>query len=217
MFLECRTIRITIPKSNEVSFVFPFNQCSCKFKRNNFDATQIDPERYTKTEINKVLDSIERSCGQFKTMKKCTILAVFSVLIFIILIVVGNVLLNIGLAKYSETGEIEFAKFRAHGLVIAGASSLFLGIVQIIISTILIATKMRKLRLSYEVIATEIIHKENHELKSSGLRWKLGQCFNWIELSLDYKIYNILGKQSLLDPVRKIKSRDNSNIPLTLI
>lgn len=219
MFLECRTIKITVPKSNEVSFVFPFSQCFCKFNRKGYDPSYVDPNKYTKEEIDEVLDKIEKTCGHFKKMQRCTVTTIISLVAFITMIIVGNVLLNIGLSKNSDTGEVEFAKFKTNGLVISGAATLFVGIVQLILVIILVAYKTRKLRVYYENITAEIISNKNQELKGSGLRWKVGRCFNWIELSLDYKMSNLIVKQPAFAPkfLRKGGSLDNESIPLAII
>jgi len=219
MFLECRTIKITVPKSNEVSFVFPFNQCACRFNKRGYDPTHLDSNKYTKEEIDEVLEKVEKSCDYFKKMQKCTIYAIISLVAFVVMIIVGNILLNIGLSKSSDTGNVELAKFKTNGLVISGAATLFVGVVQLILAIILVARKTRKLRFTYENITAEIISNKNQEIKSSGLRWKIGRCFNWIELSLDYKMSNLVGKQSAFAPkfLRKGGSIDNESLPLAII
>jgi len=73
--------------------------------------------------------------------------------------------------------------------------------------------------LSYENRTAELVGHVNHELKSSGLRWKVGRCFNWMELSLDYKMSNIIVKQSAFNPMflRKAGSVDNESLPLAIV
>jgi len=146
MFLECRTIRITVPKSNEVSFIFPFNQCACNFGRKGYDVSQVDPNRYTKEEIDDFLTKIEKNCGNFKKMQRYTITAGISLLAFLAMVVVGNILLNVGLAKGKgdDTGDVALAKFHKNGLVIAGSATLFIGVMQLILALILVAKKFQK-------------------------------------------------------------------------
>ncbi len=218
MLLECRRIRISVPKSNEVSFVFPFNQFACKLNRKNYDPKHIDSSRYSKEEIEEFLDKIEKSCHQFKKMRRYTILEIVTLLLFIALIIVGNILLNLGLAKGSDTGDIELAKFRTNGFVISGAASLFFAIVFFIVVTVFVARNVRKLRLQYETITIEMVNNKNQTVKENGLRWKIGRCFNWVELSLDYKIQSFISKTSTFtnSMLRKTGSFENENIPLAI-
>lgn len=220
MFLECRTTRINTPRSNELSLVFPFNQFCCRLDRKSYDPKHIDADKFEKSEIDKFLDEIEKACGHYKRMQKSTIAAIISLFIFIVAIIVGNVLLNIGLAKRKSTGEIEFTKFAENGLVLSGALTLIVGVIQIIVSVILVARSVRRERTLYETITLEMITKKNIEAKQKGLRWKVGQCYNWIELSLDYKMNKYLVKQNsfttLLSDKASMPGGANDSLPLTV-
>jgi len=220
MFLECRTTRINTPKSNELSLVFPYNQFCCRLDRKRYDAKHIDEVKFNKSEIDQFLDEIEKACGYYKKMQRATIGAIISLTFFIVAIVVGNVLLNIGLAKGKSTGEVEFTKFHKDGLVLGGALTLIVGVAQMIVSTIMVARSVRRERTSYETITLEMINRKNADVKQRGLRWKVGQCYNWIELSLDYKMQKYLVKQSsfttLISDKTSTMRGHNESIPLTI-
>lgn len=220
MFLECRTTRINTPKSNELSLVFPFNQFCCRLDRKRYDTKHIDAAKFNKSDIDSFLNEIEKACGYYKRMQRATVGAIISLTFFIVAIVVGNVLLNIGLAKGKSTGEVEFTKFHKDGLVLGGALTLIVGVVQMIVSTIMVARSVRRERISYETITLEMVNQKNVDAKQKGLRWKVGQCYNWIELSLDYKMQKYLVKQSsfttlISDKTSTVKGH-NESIPLTI-
>jgi len=219
MFLECRTTRINTPRSNELSLVFPFNQCCCRLDRKSYDIKHIDEAKFKKSDIDDFLDEIEKNCGYYKKTQRCTIAAIVSLSAFIIAIIVGNVLLNIGLAKGKSTGEVEFAKFHKDGLVLGGALTLIMGVLQVIISVIVVARSVRRERKKYETITLEMVNKKNLETKPNGLRWKVGRCYNWIELCLDYKVNKYLVKQHSLTTLLSDKASGkgiNDSIPLTI-
>ena len=206
MFLELRTTKITVPKSNEVSLVFPFNQCSCKFDRNKFDPRLIDDTKFTKQQLNDFIDKVESNCGNHKELRKYTILAIFSTIALVVCIIVGNIILNIGISRSSGNSVVEFTKFSKNGLVISGACVLFSGVAQFIILVFLLAARVRTLRLFYENIASEAVKRSNLDWKAREVRWKVGRYYNWLELSLDYKINQMLAKPSAFSPMILNKS-----------
>ena len=195
MFLECRNIKVTVPQSNEVSLVFPFNQCSYQHNRNRYDSKHIDETKFSKQRINQFLDDVQKACNNFKTIRSYGYIAIFITILFVVLLIIGNVLLNIGLTKNAKTATVKIAKFNESNMVILGSCFIFGGAAQFIIFIILLAWKTRKVRSKYENITAELIAKNNVEIRELGLRWKLGQYYNWIELCLDYKINNVLLKQ----------------------
>lgn len=197
MFLELSTMRVSVPESNEVSLVFPFNQFCCKFKRNCYDSKYLDQVKYSKQQANDFIDKIESTCGNFKKIRKYAIIAMVECLLFVIFVCVGNVLLNIGLTwTGGDTDEVELTKWKRNGLVIAGSCVLGLGIIQCFVVIIILALKVRKVRINYESLTARLIQQHNQELKELGIRWKIGQYYNWIEMCLDYKINAVIAKNS---------------------
>ena len=211
MFLECRNFKVTVPQSNEVSLVFPFNQCSYQHTRNGYDAKYLDQSKFPKHRVNKFLDEVQAACNNFKTMRLHGYVAIFTSVILTALLIVGNVLLNIGLSKNTKTATVEIAKFNQSTFVILGSCFIFGGAAQFIVIMIVLAWRTRRIRNKYENITAELIAKNNVEIKDLGLRWKLGQYYNWIELCLDYKIHNVLNKQVfnslLLNKMSLLKSQ----------
>lgn len=218
MFLECRNFKVTVPQSNEVSLVFPFNQCSYQHSRNSYDPKYLDETKFSKHRINKFLDQVQAACNNFKTMRIYGYIAIFVSVLLTVLLITGNILLNIGLSKNTKTASVKIAKFNGSTFVILGSCFIFGGAAQFIVVMIFLAWKTRRIRNKYENITAELIAKNNVEIKEVGLRWKLGQYYNWIELCQDYKIHNVLTKQlfnSLL--LNKMSLLESQQLPKNFV
>lgn len=187
MFLECKRTNVTVPRSSDITLIFPFDQFLYRFKRQNYNPLTLDTKRYSPEKINEVIDTIEQKCDNFRRVRKFRNLAILSTVIFALGIILGNILLNIGIDKSSHS-EVEFVKFEGNNFMIGGGILLVAGVIQFIFVMCSLAYKTRKLRVTYEDNAKEIIDLVNQKSKENGVRWKMGQFFNWIELSLDYKV-----------------------------
>jgi hypothetical protein len=82
---------------------------------------------------------------------------------------------------------------------------------------ITLALRTRKLRVIYEEKVRDILESLNSSMKGKGLRWKIGQFFTWIELSLDYKVESAMiptghskgfGFDTLLIPQKMVSSKN---------
>ncbi len=119
MFLECKRTNVTVPRSSDITLIFPFDQLFYRFKRQAYNPLTLDTKRYAIEKINDVIDQIETKCDNFRRVKKFRNLAIFSTIIFALGIILGNVLLNIGIDQSSHSN-IEFVKFQANQYMIGG-------------------------------------------------------------------------------------------------
>jgi hypothetical protein len=204
MLLECQRVNISIPKSTPISLIFPFDQCSYRFKRHCYDPQSLDKENYTVKDINLLLDKVEEACNNFRVLRRFRNIAIMSAVFLAFAIIIGSIFVNIGTSRGKDNG-VEFVKFQTNGFVYAGGIILFLGLLQFGLIMCYLAFKARRLRIVFEEKSREILEKTNADIKDLGIRWKLGQLFNWLELSLDYKVegtfmVNTKGFNTLLIP-----------------
>jgi len=204
MLLECQRVNISIPKSTSVSLIFPFDQCSYRFKRHCYDPAALDKENYGVREINALLDRIEEACENFRILRRYRNIAIISAILLAFSIIIGSIFINIGINREKDSG-VEFVKFQRNGFVYAGGILVGFGLLQFICIMCYLAFRARRLRLVFEEKTRDILEKTNADTKDLGLRWKMGQLYNWIELSLDYKVestfmINTKGFNTLLIP-----------------
>lgn len=193
MFLEC-TGTVHVPKTTDNEIVFPFAPLSLKFKINKKDFEHAKP-RFEEPQILAGIEKIQRACNNFSEMKTYRFAFFFSLGVTCFFTLIALLFVNKG-TRHSSEEDSDIALLKLINRWFMAAFGLeIIAFFQNTLVTIILACKARRMRQIYEEKVYKVTTEMNEELKSSDIRWKLGKCLRWIEISLDYKKKDLMMHQ----------------------